>query len=66
MSRGNSAVLSVALPVGAIALIMRMLGTKTPMARLPEGALLHIVIGAQLIALEAIREFGFASSTPLA
>jgi len=62
----NSAVLSVALLVGAVALIMRMLGAKTPTTRLPEGTLLFDVIGARFIAFEAIGELGFASSTPLA
>jgi len=62
----DSAVLSVALLMGTVALIVHMLGTKTPTTHLPEGALLFDVIGAQLIAFEAIRELGFASSTPLA
>jgi len=63
---GNSAVLSVALLMRTVAFVMRMLGAKTPTARLPEGALLFDVIGARLIAFEAIRELGFASPTPLA
>jgi len=46
MSVGNSAILSVALLVRTIAIIMRMLGAKTPMTRLPEGALLFNVVGA--------------------
>ena len=62
----NSTVLSVTLLVGAVALIMRMLGVKAPMTCLPEGALLFDVIGARFIAFEAIGELGFASSTPLA
>jgi len=63
---GNSAILSVALLVGAIAIIVRMLGTKTPTTCLPEGALLFNMVGTRLVTLEAIGEFGFASSTPLA
>jgi len=62
----DSAVLSVALLMRAVALIMRMLGAKTPTTRLPEGTLLFDVIGTCLIAFEAIRELGFASSMPLA
>ena len=62
----NSAVLSIALFMGAVALIVCMLGAKTPTTRLPEGTLLFDVIGMRLIAFEAIGEFGFASSTPLA
>jgi len=62
----DSAVLSVALFMGAVALIMRMLGTKTPTTRLPEGTLLFDMIRLRLIAFEAIGELGFASSTPLA
>jgi len=66
MSVRDSAVLSVALFMGAIALVMCMLGAKTPTARLPEGALFCNVIGVQLVEFEAIGELGFASSTPLA
>jgi len=66
MSTRDSAVLSVSLFMGAVALVMHMLGTKTPMTRLPEGTLLFDVIGPRLIAFEAIGELGFASSTPLA
>ena len=66
MSIRDSAVLSVALLMGMVALVVRMLGTKTPTTRLPEGTLLSDVIGAQLIAFEAIGELGFASLTPLA
>jgi len=62
----NSAVLSVTLLVGAVAFIMRMLGAKTPMTRLPEGTLLFDVIGVRVIAFEAIGELGFASPTSLA
>jgi len=62
----DSAVLSVALFVGAIAFVVRMLGAKTPTAYLPEGTLLFDVIGMRLIAFEAIGELGFASLTPLA
>ena len=42
----DSAVLSIALLVGAIALVVRMLGAKTPATRLPEGALVFNMIGA--------------------
>jgi len=66
MSMRDSAVLSVALFMGAIALVVRMLGAKTPTTRLPEGTLLFDVIGVRLIAFETIRELGFASSTLLA
>ena len=66
MSRRNSAVLSVALFMGAVTLIMRMLGAKAPTTHLPERTLLFDVVGARLIALEAIGELGFASSMPLA
>jgi len=66
MNMRDSAVLSVALFMGAIALVVHMLGAKTPMTRLPEGTLLFDVIGTQLITFEAIGELGFASSTPLA
>jgi len=62
----DSAVLSVALFMGAIALVVRMLGAKIPTTRLPEGTLLFDVIGTRLIAFEAVGELGFASSTPLA
>jgi len=66
MSVRDSAVLSVALFVGAVTLVMCMLGAKTPTARLPEGTLFLDVVGARLIAFEAIGELGFASSTLLA
>jgi len=62
----NSAKLGVALLVGNRAIGMCVLGTKTPVARLPERTLLLNVIGARLIAFEAIGELGFASSTSLA
>jgi len=62
----DSTELGVALLVGNGAVDMRVLGAQTPAACLPEGTLLLNVVGAQLIALEAIRELGFASPTPLA
>ena len=42
---GNSAILSVALLMGTIAIVMHMLGAKTPTTCLPEGALLFNVVG---------------------
>jgi len=66
VSGGNSTVLSITLLVGTVAVVVRMLGAKTPTARLPERTLLLDVVGARLIALEAIGELGFASSTLLA
>jgi len=42
---GNSAILSVALLVGMLAIVVCMLGAKIPMTCLPEGALLFNVIG---------------------
>jgi len=66
VSSGNSAKLGVALLVGSGAIVMCMLGTKTPAACLPEGTLLLDVVGARLIAFEAIGELGFASPMPLA
>jgi len=66
MSVRDSAVLSVALLMGTVALVVRMLGTKTPTTCLPEGTLLFHMAGTQLIAFEAIRELGFASLMPLA
>jgi len=45
MSIGNSAILSVALLVGMIAIVMHVLGAKTPTTYLPEGALLLNVVG---------------------
>jgi len=66
MSGRDSAVLSIALLVGAIALVVYVLGAKTPMTRLPEGALLFDMIRTRLVAFEAIGELGFASLTPLA
>ena len=66
MSMGNSAIFNIALFMGAVAIIMRVLGAKTPAACLPEGTLLLNVIGTRLVAFEAIGELGFASSTLLA
>jgi len=66
VSSRNSAELGVTLLVGNVTIVMHMLGAKTPAACLPEGALLCDVIGARLIAFEAIGELGFASSMPLA
>ena len=66
MNSGDGAKLGVTLLVGNRAVVVCMLGTKTPAARLPEGALLLDVIGVRLIALEAIGELGLASLTPLA
>jgi len=66
VSSRDSAELSIALLVGNITIVVCMLGTKTPATRLPEGTLLFDVIGVQLVALEAIGELGFASSTLLA
>jgi len=66
MSMGNSTILSIALLVGTITILVRMLGAKTPTTRLPEGTFLLNVVGAQVIAFEAIGEPGFASSTLLA
>jgi len=65
VSSRNSAVLGIALLVGNITVVMCVLGAKTPATHLPEGALLLDVIGACIIAFEAIGELGFASSTPL-
>jgi len=42
---GNGTILSIALLVGTIAVIMHMLGAKTPITCLPEGALLCNVVG---------------------
>ena len=66
VSSGNGTKLGVALLMGSGAIIMRMLGTKTPAACLPEGTLLLDVVGVRLVAFEAIGELGFASPTPLA
>ena len=66
VSSRDSAELSVALFVRSVAIVMHMLGTKTPAACLPEGALLLDVTGMQLVAFEAVWKLGFASSTPLA
>ena len=66
VSRGNGTILSVALLVGAVAVVVCMLGAKTPATCLPEGALLRDMVRTRLVALEAIGELGFASSTPLA
>jgi len=66
VSSRDTAELSVALLMGNVAVVVCVLGTKTPTACLPEGALLLNVIGTRLVAFEAIRELGFASSTPLA
>jgi len=49
-----------------VAIVVHMLGAKAPMTHLPEGTLLLNVVGAQLVAFEAIRELGFAPLTPLA
>jgi len=66
VSSGNGAELGVALLVGNITVIMRVLSAEAPTTCLPEGALSLDVIGVRFIALEAIRKLGFASSTPLA
>jgi len=66
VNSGDNAELSVALFMGDGAITVCMLGTKTPAARPPERALLLNMVGAQLIALEAIGKLEFASSTPLA
>jgi len=42
----DGTILSVALFVGAIAIVMHILGTEIPTTRLPEGALLFDVIGS--------------------
>ena len=42
---GNSAILSVALLVRMIAIVVCMLGAKTPTTYLPEGTLLLDVVG---------------------
>ena len=66
MSMGNSAILSITLFMGAVTIVMLVLGAKTPVARLPEGTLLLNMVGTRLVAFEAIGELGFASSTSLA
>jgi len=66
VNSGNSAELGVALFMRMIAVIVRMLGAKTPTTCLPEGTLLLDMVWARLIALEAIGELGLASLTPLA
>ena len=66
MSGRDSTILSIALLVGTIALVVCMLGTKTPTTRLPEGTLLSDMVRARLVAFEAVGEFGFASLMPLA
>jgi len=42
---GNSTILSVALLMGTIAVVVRMLGAKAPTTCLPEGALLFNMVG---------------------
>jgi len=66
MSVRDSTVLSIALLMGAVAVVMHVLSTEAPTAHLPEGALLLDMVRAQLIAFEAIGELGFASSMSLA
>jgi len=66
MNGRDRAKFGVTLLMGNGTIVVRMLSTKTPAARLPERTLLLHVIGARLIALEAIRELGFASSMLLA
>jgi len=46
VSSGDSTELGVALLMGNGAIAVRVLGAKTPAARLPEGALLLDMIGA--------------------
>jgi len=66
VSSGDSTELGVALLMGDVAVIMCVLSAKTPAACLPEGTLLFNVVGARLVAFEAVGELGFASLTPLA
>jgi len=66
VSSGDHAKLGITLLVGKGAVTIRMLGAKTPVTHLPEGTLLLNMIGAQLVAFEAVRELGFASSMLLA
>jgi len=66
VSSRNGAEFHVALFVGNIAVVVRMLSTEAPLIRLPEGTLLLGMVWVRFIALEAIGELGFASSAPLA
>ena len=66
MSMGNSAVLSIALLMRVVIIVVCMLGAEAPVTCLPKGTFLLNVIGTQLVAFEAIGEFGFASLTLLA
>jgi len=66
VSSGDGAELGVTLLVRDVAFIVYVLGAKIPMACLPEGALLYIVVGTRLIAFEAIGELWFASLMLLA
>jgi len=66
VSVGDGTILNIALFMRAITVIVHVLGAETPATCLPEGALLLNVVGVQLVALEAIGEFGFASLMPLA
>ena len=66
VSSGNSAELSVTLLVGNVTIVVCMLSAETPATHLPEGTLLLNMVGARLVALEAVGELGFASLAPLA
>ena len=46
VSIGNSAILSVALLIGVVAIVVHMLGAEIPTTCLPEGTLLLNVVGA--------------------
>ena len=56
--RGNDAPGEGALVVGGGAVVMSVVGGEAPVANLPQRAVIFVVVGGLLIALEAIREWG--------
>ena len=56
--RGNNAPGEGALVVGSGTVIMGMVSGKTPVANLPQRAVIFIMVGGLFIALETVREWG--------
>ena len=59
--RGDNAPTFGALVVGVLAVVMSVLGTKTPPTSLPEGTFLFGVVRFVIATLETIGEYWFAS-----
>ena len=65
MPKVDKAVISATRVMRGRAIVVSMLGTKTPAASLPKGAIFDNMTRSVMVALETIGELDLSSSTPL-